>query len=309
MLERAVTTHLTERLGVPAMLTDLRLTPLTGGFIAPRVLRVDVTFRPNGAGASDRSFVQKYALPREIAVMRLLRPVAETHAVPLLIADGDDAAGAWMLVPFIEGARLDRLCLPPDVISTLVRVHTGFAGRVDELSFLPRLDRGFWLGLLGNIERTLPDAPWPADSPARDELRRAVAGLRRAEQVPHALASLAPTLLHGDVHGGNMIECPSDGRTYLFDWGNARIGPAAIDLVNGIESIDALEWKDYWARIADITGDAPPARDLVIGYHVGKAMINVQYLPYAVRFAGEERVLVMSRDARDAADALTAMGL
>lgn len=101
-----------------------------------------------------------------------------------------------------------------------------------------------------------------------------------------------------------MIACAPDQKTYLIDWGNARIGPAAIDLVNCIESIDAPAWRSYWAQIAVITGTPPTGRALEIGYRAARAFINVQYLPFAIGRLGEDRALRMLRRALDAADSL-----
>lgn len=133
------------------------------------------------------------------------------------------------------------MLLPPDVVSTPAHVHTHFAARLGDLAFLPRLGEQLWNDLLDGVERALTAAPWLADSAARAGIGRGIERLRGTARVPDALASLPGTLLHGDVHGGNMIVSAADAKTYLFDWGNTMLGPAAVDLVNGIASIDAPE--------------------------------------------------------------------
>lgn len=92
--------------------------------------------------------------------MRLLQPIAASCALPCFIASGHDADGDWMLVPFIDGQRLDgEFSLPPDVVATLARVHTCFAEQLGDLAFLPRLDRRFWMSLLDTVEAALSVAP------------------------------------------------------------------------------------------------------------------------------------------------------
>jgi thiamine kinase-like enzyme len=54
--------------------------------------------------------------------------------------------------------------------------------------------------------------------------------LVRKEVPAHEIAGLPRTLLHGDVHPGNVL-VHADQAT-LIDWGGSRIGPAALDLAN-----------------------------------------------------------------------------
>jgi aminoglycoside phosphotransferase (APT) family kinase protein len=272
-------------------------------------LRLDVTFAVGGAGERTRSFVQKHTLPREVTVMRLLRPFAERNALPRSIGDGSDASGAWLLMPFVEGKPLaGHHVLPPDVVSTLLAVHTGFDERLNELGLLPTWDRRFWLDVLNLGERALDAAAWPEDRPERALLRDGLARLRRDNRVPRTLAAFPHTLLHGDVHGDNMI-AGDDGRTYLIDWGNARVGPAAIDLANGVASPEDPAWRSYWRQFAVLAGAMPSERSLRAGFSLGKAIVNMQYLPYAIATRGPEHAAGMLRDALAAIERLEEAGL
>ncbi|TCC01823.1 phosphotransferase family protein [Kribbella soli] len=49
------------------------------------------------------------------------------------------------------------------------------------------------------------------------------------ERLLAGLERLPVTLLHGDVHGDNVI-VDDLGRPVLVDWGSARIGPAMLDV-------------------------------------------------------------------------------
>ena len=67
-------------------------------------------------------------------------------------------------------------------------------------------------------------------------IRRTVRLLRTAADAPAAVAVLGRlnvTLLHGDVHPGNIIGGDREAR--LIDWGSARIGPPMLDLANVTE--------------------------------------------------------------------------
>jgi thiamine kinase-like enzyme len=91
------------------------------------------------------------------------------------------------------------------------------------------------------------------------------------------LAELTPTLLHGDVHPGNVI-ADADQAT-LIDWGSCRIGPAALDLANVVtaDSADVARYARAWQRHA---GQSLPGGAIELGYRWAALQIPVQYLPW-----------------------------
>ena len=91
------------------------------------------------------------------------------------------------------------------------------------------------------------------------------------------LAGLPPALLHGDVHPGNVIV--HAGRPVLIDWGNSRVGPAALDLANlaAADSADVTRYARTWQRL---TGAPPPAAALESGFRWAALQVPVQYLPW-----------------------------
>lgn len=282
---------------VPAstQIVDVRSTLLKGGFVAARVMRHDVSIDRITAPIS---LVQKYTSTREIAVTRQLLPLAETLPLPRYRAHGVDDDGEWLLVDFIPGERrADSLDCPPDVQATLAAVHTRFADHLTDRPDLPLWNTALWLEMLDHVDAALATAPWPSQSGAQTRLRDAVEQLRQSAAVPATLAALPATLLHGDVHGGNMIANPRDGRVYLFDWGNARIGPAAIDVVNGCSSPEAPQWVGYWEHVRRWTGHQPHAAELRAAFRVGRIAINVQYLPFAIAHLGVARAEAMIDEA------------
>jgi aminoglycoside phosphotransferase (APT) family kinase protein len=102
----------------------------------------------------------------------------------------------------------------------------------------------------------------------------------RAASVPAApavLAELPPTLLHGDVHPGNVLV--QAGQATLIDWGSGRVGPAALDLANLMPagSPDLARYARTWPRHA---GPPLPATAIELGYRWAALQIPVQYLPW-----------------------------
>ena len=74
------------------------------------------------------------------------------------------------------------------------------------------------------------DRPAPAYVPAPLSPRLAQqVGEELAAGPPPGWFECPPTLLHGDLHPGN-IWAAHDGRVMLLDWSEAAVGPAACDL-------------------------------------------------------------------------------
>jgi aminoglycoside phosphotransferase (APT) family kinase protein len=107
------------------------------------------------------------------------------------------------------------------------------------------------------------------------------------------LARWPHTLLHGDVHGGNMIVSSRDGRTYLIDWGNARLGAAAVDLVNCLQSVEDPAWAAYWERVRALGGDALAGQERTAAFLAAKIVVNLTYLPFALGFLPASRSVQM----------------
>jgi aminoglycoside phosphotransferase (APT) family kinase protein len=111
---------------------------------------------------------------------------------------------------------------------------------------------------------------------------RARALVDRAAGLPATdvlLGELSPTLLHGDVHPGNVLV--DDGQATLIDWGNARIGPAALDLAN-LVTADSASVARYARTREQLTGQPLPAAVIDLGYRWAALQIPVQYLPWTI---------------------------
>jgi aminoglycoside phosphotransferase (APT) family kinase protein len=91
------------------------------------------------------------------------------------------------------------------------------------------------------------------------------------------LGELTPTLLHGDVHPGNVLV---DGdQATLIDWGSCRVGPAAFDLAN-LMTADSADVARYARAWRELTGQPLPGGTIELGYRWAALQIPVQYLPW-----------------------------
>ena len=95
-----------------------------------------------------------------------------------------------------------------------------------------------------------------------------------------AYEQLPKTLTHGDVHSGNIFDLGDDNHM-LFDWGNARIAPAMLDLANMVE-IGSDEWNTYYAAWEAAAGQSLDPEIAQLGYDWATALVNIQYLPFAI---------------------------
>jgi Ser/Thr protein kinase RdoA (MazF antagonist) len=126
-----------------------------------------------------------------------------------------------------------------DLVRHYARMQIASAGRVPELWAAGCLDRRVdWA--VGHGTRWLTDtdlSPWlSADDAA--ELRRKLPGL---PQRAAALAGfgLPDTILHGDMHGGNVMR-RTGGYAYI-DWTDVAVGHPFVDMINVREREDPAE--------------------------------------------------------------------
>lgn len=271
------------RLPEPARLTGVCTVELQGGYISRGVFRHDLLFQEASGGEHRVALVEKLAAAAEVRTMLALAQISDAPGLPTLLAYDPGFAAhdtTWFLTPFYDGPVLNwGEEVPEVVLASLAKLHARFLSRVDMLDWLPRVDAGFFTTLYQNA-RAAAQAAAERD-PA---LMEAAAQLTQLEwdglsTLTAALARLPLTLVHGDVHPGNIIRNTTGGGT-LIDWGTARLAPAGLDLAN-VVPLGSAGWASYLAAFAAASGQPVDADRATCGYHWATAMVNLQYLPFA----------------------------
>ena len=182
----------------------------------------------------------------EPAALRLVDAVSP-GLVPRLLADGPQGR---MLLGHIPGA--DRYGAGADVCAKIAEafhpVQSFFIKNPDELVGIPdgRLGaegQGFGTRRLARVAAPHYDRI--------DGLRELIDGLpERLRAVEEC--GLPDTLVHGDLHPGNVRTDPG-GRLTIMDWGDCTIGHPAFDILRLTEGLDdpapLLEaWAHRWAK-------------------------------------------------------------
>ena len=105
----------------------------------------DVTVGHDDGTSYALRVVRKHTGPNEVLALRALGSVPDASGLPVLIADGHDAAGAWVLVPFYAGSNpAGRLDAPAAVFDTLAHVHAHYERRCDQLAGVITIDTRWW---------------------------------------------------------------------------------------------------------------------------------------------------------------------
>jgi hypothetical protein len=230
-------------------------TPLTGRLEQVQVWDLSCVWR--GSTASGQVYVKATMpsplfAPEGTATAALSRLFPDEVPAPIAV----DPERHWMIVPDL-GPELGRGAPEEDaldMIRAFARLQIASAGHVDALL------RG------GCVERRLPwlvrhTTSWlaTADLTAWVDGDRAARLRDLAGELPDRLArlesfGLPDTLLHGDLHAGNVARRPG-GYAY-FDWSDASVGHPFVDMITIRRHPDAErragrlaayldEWRDF----------------------------------------------------------------
>jgi hypothetical protein len=266
-----------ERRAPGARVAGCAVRPLAGGAVARRVDQV--TLHLTGQH-EPLELVCKQASAHEIAGLRAAQAVRqETAAIPELVAWGSD----WLITPLAPGSPLAwGDAVPASLFDALAALHAHYHGAAGLPATIPRVTPAWWQALCREwvdprLREHAARHPQETTARARTLIGRA-AGLPAVSAV---LAELPPTLLHGDVHPGNVLV--HAGRATLIDWGSSRAGPAALDLANLVaaDSADVARYARTWQQV---TGQPPPAAAIELGYRWAALQIPVQYLPWTTAY-------------------------
>ncbi len=283
--------HARDCLGAGSKLTGIHLQPLEGGYVSSGVYRIALEFRLPDGIAQTVDFVQKYTRPAEVRLMNALNQSISSSAFPQVIASDETAAPAWFVTPWYPGPALTwDDALPPAILRLLAAVHAHFEGRGAEFSGVPLLDADFFRRTID-----LGIAALAGDGFAGERAR--LERMRMNQKLYAALASFPLTLVHGDIHPGNILKSGDD--FVLIDWGTARIAPAMLDIANMVE-MGSNEWDIYLS--AWEVASARKADPFLVerSYHWATIQVNVQYLGWAAKHLSTDKVLSMVQRACEA---------
>ncbi len=252
-----------------ARVASTTVRPLAGGHVAQRVDLV--TLHLTGPH-EPLELVRKDAPGHEIAGLRAAQAARpDATAIPELVASGD----GWLITPLAPGAALDwGDPVPGNLFDSLAGLHARYQDGTGLPAAIPRVTAGWWQALCRRWVAPRLDEHAARHPP--ETTARARALISRAAA---ALARLPATLLHGDVHPGNVVV--QTDRATLIDWGSCRIGPAMLDLANLVTagSAEVARYARTWPQRA---GQPLPAGVIELGYRWAALQIPVQYLPWTI---------------------------
>ncbi len=236
-----------EHSGVDAAELRLEITLLAGGLVSDSVAHVCAHL---GRAARPRrlSFVAK-RLPgssREAAVYGLLHSAPGGAPAPRLYATYESDGGVQMYIEAIRPARTwpwpdERLACR--VLEHLAKLHAtdavSFAAAVPEWDYATELEVRAREAVRAFESATAPDGPAAALRHYRRSLRRLAAEVGQVHRFLVEAPPFGPTVIHGDVHPGNVIARRSRGRLepVLIDWERARVGSGLEDVASWLQSL------------------------------------------------------------------------
>jgi aminoglycoside phosphotransferase (APT) family kinase protein len=208
----------------------------------------------------------------EPALTRLVADMLPGHAPPIIATDEERA---WLLLEDMAGADEEHEDGPPSGIGTA-------AARIAATLQLRSLDHLDEIEAAGVPARGLDETRHAFDdllasSVELDQLSRAeLAAARALRPDVHAvideLASLGlpETLVHGDLHPGNVAH---DGDlVVLYDWSDAAVSHPFLDLEHLVRSLPADEGELARAAYADVWRAAYPEVDLNRAFELAAAV-------------------------------------
>ncbi|MGK3963824.1 phosphotransferase family protein [Sorangium sp. So ce118] len=241
----AVAAFLVARHGAALGDADIDIRPLQGGLCSDVAL---ITARLRGGARPRRVALVAKAVDgaREAAVYRRLSTSVARRFSPELLGAQRLGRRRWLLYlerivpahpwPWTDSAHTAR------VLEQLARFH----GETAPGAALPAWDYeaenlAAARGTLSLAER-LPRGEIPALARAMPALRRVVAALPAMRRQLLAFQPLGTTVIHGDVHPGNVMIRRRGGvaEPVLLDWARARVGSPLEDVSSWLQALG------YW---------------------------------------------------------------
>jgi hypothetical protein len=300
----ALTRHAAASAGAPVRIKQVDTIPLKGGYVSKAVDRLDLTLAtPNRSGIT-ASFVRKACFAREVRALELLATIPKAPALPEIIASWwsaerpDDLAANGFTTPFYPGRALTFDDPIPDVVLvSLARVHAACRG-TEGFDWTWTFDAAHFADTHANALAALgASARFRATTADHIGWLTRLERLCRSEVLREASDDLPKSLVHGDMHPGNII-LRADGSPVIIDWGNACIAPPMLDLAN-IVRIDSPQWHTYFAAYREAVGGIDEATSRR-AFWWARAATGLQYLPWvAEHTADASRTIVQIEEAHE----------
>jgi len=284
--------------------SGVRTVPLLGGYASKSVDRLDLTLATDRGQSVMVSFVRKGCTAREIRALNLLAELPGAAARPEVIvawsstARPDDNEANGFASPFYPGGDLKfGDPMPEAVLATLARLHAHCSdpGAFDwTWTFDAAVVRRMRANALAALRAS---APFRSRTPDHAHWLARLARAGGSSALEDAQGALKRTLVHGDIHAGNII-LKEDGSPVIIDWGNVCLATPMLDLAN-VVPLESAEWRFYLAAYRAAGGDIGET-ELRRGYWWARAVTGLMYVPWAAEHTGRTPALIMQVEEAEA---------
>ena len=240
-MEATLAAFIAERWAIPRQQLSIDLVPLQGG-LDSRVARATITAAGAGLRLSGRLVVKELrgARRQEAAMYRLLLAHIADPPIPALLGArraADDAE--YLYLEDVAGAEewpWTDVRLTAAVCRVLARLHQAPVPVAAPAA-------GYEAELRASAEETLRVAANARDAAGTRYWRRLGDLQRVVRALPQLRAELlarGATLIHGDMHPGN-VRLRGGTEVVLLDWGRARTGAPLEDVAAWLQSVGCWE--------------------------------------------------------------------
>ena len=251
-----------------------------------------VLVRQSDGTAEKRRLVRKHVAhgSSEIDVLtRLAEVPLLAGRVPEILDSGEGGRGRWYVMPFYEGVNPPFRSSPEQVFETLAIVHATFEGTGPGSA--STLDAAWWHHLCCVHDGDVCDsiaASQPAKTGAAGRIKQALCRWAQDPRVLDALDILPTTLVHRDMHDGNVLVHGST--TTIVDWTTAAWGPALTDLPN-LTDRQGAGFEAYARTYERVTGRRRNQRLDDVGWAWGELQVVAAYIGYILSVHTAEAAL------------------
>lgn len=229
----------------------LRLRPLTGGLEAQGVTHVSARYRCEAGKPRRTAFVIKQMAGvalREAHVYAMLQTSGADGFAPRLLGvhewSGQPVLCLEMVKPVKTWPWRDHI-YTRRVLELLARLHGSRAS--DTAASIPPWDYEAYLQKMANctldlLERARRHPAYSVLARPLPALRRIVSALPEIRRQLLTLPGLGTTVIHGDVHPGNVVVHRRNGtdEALFLDWARTRLGSPLEDVSSWLQSLG------YW---------------------------------------------------------------